>query len=179
MKKLTIFLFLFRLTCFVIFLYQAWHLFEDYSKKKTLADIRYVKQDRYPLPLICITTKKFSYDSFNNTFNITTDDLIMGKWKVDGLSEIELWDFLSPTLPDLIDKIVVYKTLKSGAEKYLKVSISVKNLPGFGVDIERKDFWYNPRIFCLSFRNTKVFFLSSIVFSFYASSLGKICFRTA
>ena len=103
---------------------------------------------------------------------------MMGKWKVEGFSEIELWDFLSPTLPDLIDKIVVYKNLKSGGEKYLKVNIPVKNLPGFGVDIERKDFWYNPRIFCLSFRNTKVFFLSS-TYSFYASSLGKKCFRTA
>ena len=160
MKKSTSLFIIFRLSCFGIFAYQAWNLFEDYSKERTLADIRSIKQDKYPLPLICITTKLYSLnniDFFNKTFNITINDFVWGKWKVDGLSEIELWDFLSSKLPDLIDKIVVYKTLKSGGEKYSTVKISVKNLPGFGVDIERKDFWYNPRIFCLSFRNTKVF----------------------
>ena len=156
MKKLTLSLIFFRLFCFGIFTYQAWHLFEDYSEKRTLADIRFIKQDKYPLPLICITTNKFSYDSFNNTFNITYDDIKKGKWKVDGLSEKELWDFLSPKLPDLINKIVVDKPLEIDSEKYSRVKIPVKNLPGFGVDIERKDYYNHPRIFCLSFRNIKV-----------------------
>ena len=153
MKKFSSSLIFFRLFCLGIFTYQALQLFEDYSEKKTLADIRFIKQDKYPLPLICITTKQFSYDSFNNTFNITYDDIKKGKWKVDGLSEKELWDFLSPTLSDLITKIVVYKTLEIDSEKYSKVKISVENLPGFGVDIERKDYYAHPRIFCLSFRN--------------------------
>ena len=156
MKKFTILLFCFRLACFAIFVYQAWHLFEDYSKKRTLSDIRFIKQDRLPVPYICINTDHFLYDSFNNTFNITIDEYSKGKWKVNGLSEKELWDFLSPTLPELIKKIVLYKILDKNSEKYTKVKISAENLPGFGVDIERKDYYYNPRVFCFSFRNIKV-----------------------
>ena len=155
-KKIGILLFIFRLSCLLIFIYQTWYLFEVYSRKRTLSDIGFIKQDIYPLPSICITSKQFSYDSFNNTFNVTNDEYAKGKWKVYGLSEKELWDFLSPTLPNLIRKIEVYKILEYDSEKYSKVKISVKNLPGFGVDIERKDYYYNPRIFCLSFRNVKV-----------------------
>ena len=155
-KRISILLFIFRLSCLLIFIYQTWYLFEVYSRKRTLSDIGFIKQDRYPLPSICITSKQFSYDSFNNTFNVTNDEYAKGKWKVYGLSEKELWDFLSPTLPNLIRKIEVYKILEYDSEKYSKVKISVKNLPGFGVDIERMDYYYNPRIFCLSFRNVKV-----------------------
>ena len=143
------------MSCLVIFFYQAWNVFEEYTKKRTLADIRFIKQDRFPLPSICISNK-LKHTLSNNTFNITYDEYKTGKWKVDGLSEKELWDSLSPTLPDLIDKILLYKTLKNDSDKYSKVKISVDNLPGFGIDIERKDFYKHPRIFCLSFRNTKL-----------------------
>ena len=155
MKKLNFFLFIFRISCLVIFFYQAWNVFEEYTKKRTLADIRFIKQDRFPLPWICISNK-LKINLYNNTFNITYDEYKTGKWKVDGMSEKELWDFLSPTLPDLIDKIVLYKTLKNDGDKYSKIQILVENLPGFGVDIKRKDFYYNPRVFCLSLRNMKL-----------------------
>ena len=94
-------------------------------------------------------------DSFNNTLNIniTYDEYTRGKWKVNDLSERELWDFLSPKLSDLIQKIKIYKKLEKGGEKYSAVEISVENLPGFGIDIERKDYYFFPRTFCLSLRN--------------------------
>ena len=161
MKKLNFFLIIFRLSCLGIFFYQAWYLFEDYSKKRTLADIGFTSPDEYPLPSICITTSIYStnlffYDSFNNTLNITFDEYARGKWKVNDLSERELWDFFSPKLSDLIQEIVIYKKLEKGGEKYSVVKISVENLPGFGVDIERKDYYVYPRIFCLSLRNIKL-----------------------
>ena len=151
-KKLNFFLFAFRLSCFGVFFYQALSSFEDYSKKNTLADVRFIKQDRYPLPSICITTSQFSFDSFNNTFNITSKEYVKGNWKVNSLSEKELWDFLSPTLPNLIKKIKLYKTIKNDSEEYSTVIIPVDKLPGFGVDIDRKDYHSHPRIFCLSLR---------------------------
>ena len=156
MNKLNFFFIIFRLSCLGIFLYQAWYLFEDYSTKRTLADIGFTSQDEYPLPSICITTNNFFYNSFKNTLNITFDEYVRGKWKVNDLSERELWDFLSPKLSDLIQKIVIYKKLEKGGEKYSAVEISVENLSSFGVDIERKDYYVYPRIFCLSLRNIKL-----------------------
>ena len=149
-----------------IFTYQAWNVFKEYSEKKTLLDTKFIKQDKYPLPLICISTH-YDYDSFNNTFNITYEDIIKGKWKVDGLSERELWDFLSPTLPNLIKEIKVYKILEKDSEKYSKIRISVENLLSFGVDIERKDYHSLPKIFCLSFRNINVSFSITLKATFF------------
>ena len=156
MKKINVFLIIFRISCVVTFFYQAWISFEEYAKKKTLADIRFIKQDRFPLPSICISNK-LMINLANNTFNITYDEYLKGKWKVEGRSEKELWDFVSPTFPNLIKKIVLYKTLGSIGDKYSKVKIPAENLPGFGVDIERKDYYFNPRVFCLSLRNIKLF----------------------
>ena len=74
---------------------------------------------------------------------------------MNGLTEKELWDFLSPELSNLINKVVIHKTLRNDSEKYSKVKISVDDLPGLGVQIERKDYNSNPRIFCLLFRDIR------------------------
>ena len=153
MKKLTLLLFSFRLSCLVTFIYQAWNSFDDYSEKRTLSDIGFIKQDRFPLPSICITTKKFSHVSFNSTFNVTHDEYKKGKWKAGGLSEKELWEALSPKLPQLIEKIELQKKIEIDGERKAKIVSSVENLSSSGVDIERKDYYKNPRIFCLTFRN--------------------------
>ena len=140
------------------FIYQAWDCFDDYSEKRTLSDIGFINQDRFPLPSVCITTKKFSTVSFNSTFNITNrywTEYNQGKWKVRGLalSERELWEFVSPKLSDLIEKIKVYKMIDNVSDRESKMKVSVENLSNFGIDIERKDNLRNPRIFCLKPRN--------------------------
>ena len=155
MKKLTLLLFSFRLFCLVIFIYQAWNSFDDYSEKRTLSDIGFTKQDKVPLPSICITTRKFSHVSFNSTFNITYGEYSDGKWKASGLSERELWESVSPKLPNLIEKIKFSKKIENDTERAEQIKISVEDLnnSSSGVDIERKDYYMNPRIFCLTPRN--------------------------
>ena len=155
MKKLTLFFISFRLSCLGVFLYQAWNLIEEYSKQNTITDVGFTKLDRFPFPNICVTTKIFSSDFSNKTLNITADKYLKGEWKVDGMSERETWDFLSPNLTDLIEKIEVDKMLKNIGGKYIKVSSNVENLSSIGVDIERKDYYLHPRIFCLIFRNVQ------------------------
>ena len=156
MKKLTLFLFAFRLACLVTFIYQAWDCFDDYSEKRTLTDIGFIKQDRFPLPSICITTTKFSTVSYNSTFNITArfwTEYNNGKWKVRGLSERELVEFISPKLSNLIEEIKVYKMIDNVSDRESRMKVSVENISSFGIDIERKDYHGNPRIFCLTPRN--------------------------
>ena len=161
MRRLILFAYLFRFSCLFIFSYQAWISFQDFLEKRTFTNSKFTKQEGSPLPLVCITTEGFDYYSFNNSLNVTNDEYVDGKWKVNNLSERELWDFLSPNLSDLITKIYFYKTLRNDSEKYSKVKIPVENLPGLGVEIKRKDYHSNPRIFCLSIRN-----INSRVFCF-------------
>lgn len=156
MKKLIIIAYIFRFSCLLIFLYQAWISFDGFLEKKTFSNQKFVRQESFPFPSICITTEGFQYESFNNSFQITNDEYAEGKWKVNGLTEKELWDFLSPKLPNLITKVVIHKTLRNDSETYSKVKISVDDLPGQGVQIERKDYNSNPRIFCLLFRNFNI-----------------------
>ena len=153
MKKLIIIAYIFRFSCLFIFLYQAWISFDGFLEKNTFSNQKFVRQESFPLPSICITTEGFQYDSFNNSFQITNNEYAEGKWKVNGLTEKELWDFLSPKLPNLIKGVVIHKTLRDDSETYSKVKISVDDLPGHGVQIERKDYNSNPRIFCLLFRD--------------------------
>ena len=153
MKKLIIIAYIFRFSCLIIFLYQAWISFDGFLEKRTFNIQKFVRQESFPLPSICITTEGFQYDSFNNSFDVTNDDYVDGKWQVNGLTEKELWDFLSPKLSNLIKEVKIQKTLRNDSEKYSTVKISVDDLPGLGVQIERKDYNSNPRIFCLLFRD--------------------------
>ena len=120
---------------------------------RTLSDIGFIKQDRYPLPMICITTEKKKF--LDNKINITYEDYIKGKWKVGNMSEKKLWDIVSQRLPNLIEKIVLWKTLKIDSDQYSKIKIPVDKLPGFGVDIEQMEYHSRPKIFCLTFRKDK------------------------
>ena len=123
--------------------------------------------------MICITTekKKFLYDK---NINITYEDYLNGNWKINNQSEKKLWDLVSPRLPNLIKKIVLWKTLKIDSDQYSKIKISVDKLPGFGVDIEQMDYHSLPKIFCLSFRKDKFPFGISKIEISHKSTLSLI-----
>ena len=123
--------------------------------------------------MICITTekKKFLYDK---NINITYEDYLNGNWKINNQSEKKLWDLVSPRLPNLIKKIVLWKTLEIDSDQYSKIKISVDKLPGFGVDIEQMDYHSLPKIFCLSFRKDKFPFGISKIEISHKSTLSLI-----
>ena len=126
---------IFRLFCLFLFLYQAWIISESYLQMETFSQTRFVGREEYPVPLICVSTKDFNYDGFNNSLNITHDDYADGKWNVDGYSVKEVWDFLSPDIEDLISGIKIENNTNKHSDKYAKVKISSSNLNKFGVDI--------------------------------------------
>ena len=149
--------YLFRFSCLVIFIYQAWISFEDFFEKRTFSNSRFSKQENVSLPQVCISTGGLEYDSFNNSLNISMDEYEDGKWKVAGYSEKEIWNFISPRLTDLINDLYVYKTLLNNSEKYSKIKIpmtgkNVDDLRAYGLDIKEKDYYSSPKIFCIIFR---------------------------
>ena len=157
LHRLNVIAYLFRFSCLVIFIYQAWISFEDFFEKRTFSNSRFSEQENVSLPQVCISTNGLEYDSFNNSLNISMDEYKDGKWKITGYSEKEIWNFISPRLSDLINRLNVYKTLQNNSEKYSKIKIPImgKNidaLRAYGLDIKEKDYYSSPKIYCLIFR---------------------------
>ena len=122
--------------CLLLFLYQTWIISDSYLQMETFSQTRFVRKEEYPVPLICVTTKDFAYDGFNNSLNITHDDYVdKGKWHFEGYSVKDIWDFLTPDLEDLISGIKLENTTTNNSDKYEKIKMSVSNLKNFGINI--------------------------------------------
>lgn len=102
---------------------------------ETFSQTRFVRKEDYPVPLICVTTKDFLYDGFNNSLNISHDDYASGKWNFEGYSVREVWDFLSPDIEDLMRGMKVENTTTKYSDKFEKVRISTANLNKSGINI--------------------------------------------
>ena len=135
MKKLQATALIFRLLCLLLFLCEAWKISNSYLQMETFSQTRFVRKEDYPVPLICVTTKDFLYDGFNNSLNISHDDYASGKWNFEGYSVREVWDFLSPDLEDLMRGMKVENTTTKYSDKFEKVRISTANLNKSGINI--------------------------------------------
>ena len=102
---------------------------------ETFSQTKFARMEDFPVPLICVTTKDFEYDGFNNSFNITHDEYADGKWNFDGYSVREIWDFLSPDIKDLMSDIKIENKTNKHSDKYAKIRISSSNLNKSGVNI--------------------------------------------
>ena len=135
MKTLQAASLIFRIFCLVLFLSEAYKISKSYLQMETYSQTRFVRKEDYPLPLICVTTKDFIYEGFNNSLNITHDDYTGGKWNIEGYSVREIWDFLSPDMEDLIRGVKIENTTSKYSDKFAKVRISTKNLNKSGINI--------------------------------------------
>ena len=79
LNRLNAIAYLFRFSCLVIFIYQAWISFEDFFEKRTFSNSRFSKQENVSLPQVCISTNGLEYDSFNNSLNISMDEFKDGQ----------------------------------------------------------------------------------------------------
>lgn len=135
MKKLQAIALIFRISCLLLFLSEAWKISKSYLQMETYSQTRFVRKEDYPLPLICVTTKDFIYDGFNNSLNITHDEYTKGKWNFEGYSVREIWDFLSPDMEDLVRGVKIENTTSKYSDKYAKIRVSTTNLNKTGIDI--------------------------------------------
>ena len=92
----------FRLSCWVLFVIQAFNCTEQFMLQKPATATSHHKQENWPLPSICFGSASF----FNETLNslVTKEEYDSGRWRIDHLnmSEKDLFDFLTPRLQDLI-----------------------------------------------------------------------------
>ena len=153
MRKL--FVRIFRVFCWFLFLFEAWHCVEVYMQKRTVSNTYIGKQELHPKPHLCITTDRFNYDSFNNSLNVSHEEYVKGRWRKNDLTAEQLWSFLTPDLHDLISKISVQKTLAAESEQYSTIHIPISDQTNFtanGLEIVVKDCYWHLRAHCLTFR---------------------------
>ena len=146
---------IFRVFCWFLFLFEAWHCVEVYTQKRTVSNTYIAKQELHPKPHLCITTDRFNYDSFNNSLNISHEQYIKGRWRENELTAEQLWSFVTPELHDLISKISVQKTLAAESEQYSTIHIPISDQTNFsanGLEIVVKDYYWHLRAHCLTFR---------------------------
>ena len=125
MKK--IFFLLFRIICLILFVNQVVVIMKEYKNHKPVTSVRNEKQEGYPLPLFCISTDEFNYEDFNTTANITFDEYSRGKWRTtNNMSEEELFDFLSPSLSNLVGKIKIANNTDPVGDSYETFKIIIQ-----------------------------------------------------
>ena len=126
MKK-KIFFSLFRISCLILFVNEVVVILNEYKSQKPISSVRNEKQEDHPKPLFCISTDEFNYENFNTSTNITFDEYSRGiKWRTDDMSEEELFNFLTPSLSNLIGKIKIAKNTDPLGDSYETFKIKVQ-----------------------------------------------------
>ena len=155
MCKIRYVMYLFRLLCSVLFLYQAGFCIYEYTFQEVASKTYFENQENYPRPSICITTEKFKFADFNNSLNISHKEYIKGKWKVGNVTEEEMYDFLTPKFSDLVTKIEIGNLTKPVGDEYDKIILSVDESTNFeeeGIEIQQLGHYYHLKCYCLNLR---------------------------
>ena len=126
MMEKKIFFLLFRILCLIVFVNQVVVIMKEYKSQKPVTSVRNEKQEDFPLPIFCISTDEFNYKDFNTTTNITFDEYSRGKWRTNNMSEEELFDFLSPSLSNLVGKIKIANNTDPVGDSYETFKIIIQ-----------------------------------------------------
>ena len=151
MKK-TLLIFIFRLFCVILFLYQSLVLWNEFSLKSTVSKTFKENHQKVPFPHFCLTTSLFNDHNFNKSLNFTHDEYVFGRWRTEDMAEEELFEFLGMQLHELIDKIKIRKTMNSLGDYYESHKIKVREdtvLEDHGLKLYRKDYYKSKHVFCL------------------------------
>ena len=119
----------FKLTCWVLFLYQTFKCFEKFFQQKTATKNSYVNQEKYPRyspeikeevknifsafprPSICLGSVKFTHLNKSMQALIPGRNYTRGQWRSNkfNMDEEELFDHLTLELSDLLNFIRINK----------------------------------------------------------------------
>ena len=78
-------------------------------------------QELHPRPELCLSYLSKLITGTNIT-NMTNKEYRQGNWRIQGFSEEELFDKISPNFEDLVNKFIIQRTTSSG--KYTKTQDS-------------------------------------------------------
>ena len=125
---------LFKLTCWILFLYQAFRCLDKFFQQKTATKNSYVNQEQYPRyiycltmkmyridfdlsrPLICLGSVQFTHLNKSMQALIPNKNYTRGQWRSERLDmdEEELFEHLTLELSELLDYIRINKEKEKG-----------------------------------------------------------------
>ena len=121
-------LYSFKSFCIGLFIYQIFFVcLDSYIYQRPVTKTIKRRQERYPLPMICISAVGFDYSGFKVPVNITIKDYFKGQWQLGNLSEEESFNLFAPKFFNLIRKCSdEYKQIHKRAAMQLNVCILQK-----------------------------------------------------
>ena len=157
MDHMKIVIFLFKILCVVLFFYQACICLIQYLDQDSVSVRTHGKQEDYPRPQICVALHDIRMTNLSLPTNYEYKKF--GKWTTNTFDANELYNLLSPTLPDIVDLITIRKLLTPISGEYTMVKIPTESLEDHGIMIERKDYYYYLKTYCILLRYTSTFHL--------------------
>ena len=159
MDNMKVVIFLFKILCVVLFFYQACICLIQYLDQDSVSVRTHGKQEDYPRPQICVALTDIR--TTNLSLPTNNEYKKFGKWTTNTFDANELYDLLSPSFPDIVDLITIRKLLTpiSGEYTIVKIPTDTENLEDHGIMIERKDYYYYLKTYCILLRYTSFHFL--------------------
>lgn len=129
--KERIFIYLFRLLCVCIFLYQGFNISEEYFQEKTGTQISQTSQKDFPKPQFCISVPMLNYyENVLNRNDLSFEEYKNGKWVPDGsrLSAENIFENISPNFTDIVSHLEIdFQVVDEG--NFSKIDHSFKLYP--------------------------------------------------
>ena len=100
---------LFKVSCWILFLFQAFKCAEQFTVQKPATATSYDEQENWPISSICFGPSFFYNQSLAQI--VDKKDYDQGAWRSGqlNLTEKELFDLLTPKLYDLISGVKIQK----------------------------------------------------------------------
>ena len=97
----------------------------------------------------------FSYNT-NQTLALTYKDYITyGKWRNDHLSEVDLYDTVSPMIFNLVKKVSIRNLTSPFSDAYEEITYDIQkntNYEAIGIEFTRKDYYVTFKTYCLTLK---------------------------
>ena len=96
----------------------------------------------------------FSYHT-NQTLALTYKDYMNGKWKNDNLSEVDLYDTVSPKIFNLVKKVLIRNLTSPFSDAYEEITYDIHkntNYEAIGIEFTRKDYYVTLKTYCLTLK---------------------------
>ena len=157
-----IFIYIFRIFCVILFLYQAYKIGEEYVQEKTGTQISQTSQEMFPKPQFCISVPMldYSHDILDEKDLISFDEYENGKWlpKNSKESAEQFFDRINPNFSDIVSEIQIEFQEESQGDKYYnKVlkNVSATELRKVGVSLVRCDYYWYLKCYCINLQQVR------------------------
>ena len=149
---------IFTFCCTILFLYKSYECLDQFLDYEIVTRNSEENQEDYPLPQICINQDWIS-DEKLASLNISYREYTkQGKWRNYNSTKDEeiIYDELSSSFENLVEKVVLSKMISPTNDDYEKVTFKAED--NKGMILKRCDYYDKLKCFCIKFSSEMVAF---------------------